>query len=143
MYYLGNAKFTPFKSRETDIKPGEMAGNTSFTKEKNKNSQKPERHSCCSRFFAQSMERVKSNVGFEASTAVVLKSSIFWHTTPSSSLKVSHRFGGTFRHHHQEQIYLLQAGFLLGLVFGPENGGDVLRNVGCLSMDYMVLYLNR
>jgi hypothetical protein len=27
--------------------------------------------------------------------------------------------------------YLLHAGFLLGLFFGPENGGDMfLRNVG-------------
>jgi hypothetical protein len=33
------------------------------------------------------------------------------------------------------------AGFLLGLVFDPEDGGDMLmRNVGCLSTDYTALY---
>jgi hypothetical protein len=37
--------------------------------------------------------------------------------------------------------YFLHAGFLLGLFFGPEDGGDMfLRNVGWFLKDYMVLY---
>jgi hypothetical protein len=37
--------------------------------------------------------------------------------------------------------YLRQAGFLLHLMFGPEDGGDMfLRNVSLLSTDYAVLY---
>jgi hypothetical protein len=33
-----------------------------------------------------------------------------------------------------------QPGFLLGLLFNPEGGGDMfLRNVGSLSADYMPL----
>jgi hypothetical protein len=39
---------------------------------------------------------------------------------------------------------LLPAGFLLGLLSNPENGGDVLiRNVGRLSADYTALYPRR
>jgi hypothetical protein len=35
-------------------------------------------------------------------------------------------------------IYLLLAGFLLGLFFNPENGGDIfLKTVSWLSVDYM------
>jgi hypothetical protein len=40
--------------------------------------------------------------------------------------------------------YLLHAGFLLGLCFDPEDGGDMfLWNVCWLSMDYAVLYTRR
>jgi hypothetical protein len=36
---------------------------------------------------------------------------------------------------------LLHAGFLLGLLFNPEDEGDMfLRNVGSLSMDYRMLH---
>jgi hypothetical protein len=36
---------------------------------------------------------------------------------------------------------LLHAGFLLGLLFNPEDGGDILlRNFGWLSKDYTALY---
>jgi hypothetical protein len=35
----------------------------------------------------------------------------------------------------------LNTGFLFGLFFDPEDGGDMfLRNVGYLSKDYMALY---
>jgi hypothetical protein len=71
-------------------------------------------------------------VEFEILTAVVMKSSIFWDIRPCSPLKIKRRFGGTCRIH---------AGFLLGLFFDPEYGGDLfLRNVGLLSTDYMVSY---
>jgi hypothetical protein len=65
-------------------------------------------------------------VGFEVLTAVVMKSSIFWDITPCNRATYFH------------------AGFLLGLFFDPEHGGDMfLRNVGCLSMDYTKLYPRR
>jgi hypothetical protein len=49
-------------------------------------------------------------VGFEVLTAVVMKISIFW------DIKLATCF---------------HAGFLLGLFFDPEDGGDMfLRNVG-------------
>jgi hypothetical protein len=41
-------------------------------------------------------------------------------------------------------IYLTHAGFLLGLFFYTENGGDMfLRNIGWLSTDYTALYPRR
>jgi hypothetical protein len=40
--------------------------------------------------------------------------------------------------------YLLQAGFLHGSFFDPEDGGDVfLRKVGRLSTEYTALYTRR
>jgi hypothetical protein len=40
--------------------------------------------------------------------------------------------------------YLLHAGFLLGLFFDLEDGGDMFfRRVGCLSKDYTSLYSRR
>jgi hypothetical protein len=39
---------------------------------------------------------------------------------------------------------LLHVDFLLGLLFNPEDVGDMfLRNVGCLSPDYTALYPKR
>jgi hypothetical protein len=36
---------------------------------------------------------------------------------------------------------LPHVGFMLGLIFNPEDGNDMfLRNVGCPSMDYTALY---
>jgi hypothetical protein len=40
-------------------------------------------------------------VGFEVSTAVVMKSIIFWDMTPCSLLSCNRRFGGTYRLHLQ------------------------------------------
>jgi hypothetical protein len=40
-------------------------------------------------------------VGFEALTAVVMKSTHFWHITPCSPLSVNRHFGGTYRLHLQ------------------------------------------
>jgi hypothetical protein len=86
-------------------------------------------------------------VGFDVLTAVVMKSSIFWDITPCSSLKDNRHFGGTYRLHlhgrrkSRASLALLdsyfQAGFLIGLLFDPEDGGDMfLRNVDWLSMGY-------
>jgi hypothetical protein len=47
--------------------------------------------------------------------------------------------------HSSSSCYsMLRAGFLLGLLFSPDNGGDLfLRNVGWLSTDYMALHPRR
>jgi hypothetical protein len=53
-------------------------------------------------------ERLTVNcmIGFEALTALVMKSSIFWNKTLCSSLKLSRRFGGTYCLHLQgRRIY--------------------------------------
>jgi hypothetical protein len=75
-------------------------------------------------------------LGFEVLTAVDVNSSMFRDMTPSSPLEADRHFGGTCRFHLQGRrissaCYLIQAGFLLGLVFDPEVGDDMfLRNVG-------------
>jgi hypothetical protein len=52
-------------------------------------------------------------IGFEVLTAVVIKTSIIWDIM-----------------HNVKHCCLLHAGFLLGLFFDPEYGGDIfLRNV--------------
>jgi hypothetical protein len=77
------------------------------------------------------------DVGFEVLTAVAMKSSVFWDITlcsplsqpiirknmspPSSGLKSKPSFA----------CHLLHAGFLLGVFFNPEDGGNMfLSNVG-------------
>jgi hypothetical protein len=66
-------------------------------------------------------------VGFDVLTAMVMKSTIFWDIRPCSPLKVKRRFGGTCG----SACRLLHAGFLLGLLFDPEDGEDIfLQNVG-------------
>jgi hypothetical protein len=66
-------------------------------------------------------------VEFEALTAVVMKSPIFWDITPCSPLKVNRRFGGTCRLNFQGRR-IDKARFLheAGLFFDPENEGDIL-----------------
>jgi hypothetical protein len=55
------------------------------------------------------------------------KTYIFGAIMLCSGLKVNSRFGGTCRLH----CYLLHAGFLLGLFFYPEDGGNMLlQDVG-------------
>jgi hypothetical protein len=44
----------------------------------------------------------------------------------------------------QSVCYPIRAGFFLGFLFDPENGGDMfLRNVDSLSTVYTALYLRR
>jgi hypothetical protein len=63
-------------------------------------------------------------------TAVVMKSSIYWDTTPCSLLKDNRRFEGTRRLHFQDRR-ISQAINLRGLFVDPEDRGDTfLRNVG-------------
>jgi hypothetical protein len=62
-------------------------------------------------------------VGFEVLTPVVMKSTIFWDKTPCSPLKVSRRFGETYRLHLQGRkmtsaaCHLLSRWFHLSLFF--------------------------
>jgi hypothetical protein len=61
-----------------------------------------------------------------------MKSCIFWDITPCNPFKVNRRSEGTCRLHLQGQKIRQDppAGFLLGLFFDPEDGGDMfLRNV--------------
>jgi hypothetical protein len=67
-------------------------------------------------------------VGFEVLTVVVMKSTIFWGITLCSPLNVNRRFGGTYRLCLQGQISActcFHTGFLLGLFFDAEDGGDM------------------
>jgi hypothetical protein len=57
-----------------------------------------------------------------------MKRSNFLAITPCTPLKVSQSFEGTFRLHLQGSsiaCYPFYAGFLLGLLFDPEDGGDM------------------
>jgi hypothetical protein len=66
-------------------------------------------------------------VGFEVVTSVFMKfSNIFWGITLCSTLKVNRYFGGT----HINFIFtfaccLFRAGFLFGLSFSTQDGGDI------------------
>jgi hypothetical protein len=65
---------------------------------------------------------------FESVNNRFVNSSIFWDITPFIQLKVNRLFGGKI-----SSFYLLHAGFLLGLLFGPDDGGEMLlRNVSGL-----------
>jgi hypothetical protein len=43
----------------------------------------------------------QQSVGFEVLTAVVMKCTVFWDTTPCSPLKINRRFGGIYHLHLQ------------------------------------------
>jgi hypothetical protein len=63
-----------------------------------------------------------------------MKSTIFWDITLCSPLRVNPCLVATCFH----------AGFLLGLFFDPDSGGDMfLWNISWLSTDYTVLYPRR
>jgi hypothetical protein len=65
-------------------------------------------------------------VGLDVLTAVPMKNSAFWDITLCSLLKINRRYGGMCHF----GCCLLHAGFLVGLIFDPEDGGDIfLRNV--------------
>jgi hypothetical protein len=56
---------------------------------------------------------------------MVMKSAIFWDITPCSNVSPPSSESKSYACH------LLSRGFLLGLLFDPEDGGDMfLRNVG-------------
>jgi hypothetical protein len=84
------------------------------------------------------------SVGFEAFTAVFIKSSVFWDITPCSQLEVNRRFGGTYRLHFQG--WRISRALLSSACFVQvyDDGAHLfLRNAGWLSMDYMALYPGR
>jgi hypothetical protein len=87
-------------------------------------------------------------VRFGVLRAVVMKSTIFWDITPCSPLKVNRRLGGSNNKPSKKpawkQVASLHTGFLLGLVFHPEDGGDMfLRNVGWFLTGNTALYPRR
>jgi hypothetical protein len=97
----------------------------------------------------------------EVLTAMVIKNSIFWDITPcspfnqrmfrknkslpfSGSKNKSRKRPARSRQQADYDCYLLLARFLLGLFFGPENGGDIfLRKLRCFSTDINALYPRR
>jgi hypothetical protein len=51
-----------------------------------------------------------------------------------------HLSSGSKNKPSKKACYMLHAGFLLGLFFHPEDGGNLLlQNIGWLSVDYMEL----
>jgi hypothetical protein len=68
-------------------------------------------------------------LGFEVLIAVVLKSSLFWDIMPQN-LESQLAFEGTNCLQVGSACYLLHAGFLLGLFFDTEDGGNMfLQNL--------------
>jgi hypothetical protein len=50
------------------------------------------------------MQNIHHFVGYDALTAVVIKSTVVWHITPCTPLEVNRRFGGTYRFNLQGGI---------------------------------------
>jgi hypothetical protein len=78
-------------------------------------------------------------VEFGVLRVVVVENSVFWDAMPYSPLKVNHRFEGT-RYLHLV-CSLLHAGFLLVLLFNPEDIGDLFLENDLMS--YMELHPRR
>jgi hypothetical protein len=70
-------------------------------------------------------------VDLEVVTPVVMNSSVFWHITPCSLLKINKRFGGSCRLHHQSRKKSHSTNQL---------GDTLLGNVDWLSADFRALY---
>jgi hypothetical protein len=74
-----------------------------------------------------------NHVGCEVLTPVVMKSSIFWDTSPCSPVDVKWLL--------LVARYVSHPGFLRDLFFYAEDGGDkFVRNVSWPSTDYTALY---
>jgi hypothetical protein len=66
-------------------------------------------------YFKKKTVKLSSHyIGFGVLTAVVMKGSIFWVIMLYSPLEVN-----------QRACYLRHAGFLFGLLFNPEDGGEM------------------
>jgi hypothetical protein len=59
-------------------------------------------------------------IGFEVFTAVIMKSSVLWDIMPCSPLKAKQETSV-----EQVASKTLPTGFLLGLFFTPQDGGDM------------------
>jgi hypothetical protein len=79
---------------------------------------------------------------------MVVKSSVFYDITACSPLNVSRLVGGTYHFHlqgrrmnqakNQREAVSKLAGFVCGLFFDPEHGGDMFhRNMRWLQFYYL------
>jgi hypothetical protein len=63
-----------------------------------------------------------------------LKNSVFWDTAQCGPLKVSRQFGGTYPLNLQQIFQTCFAQIsCFGLLFYPENGGDIFHRNSCIS----------
>jgi hypothetical protein len=83
-------------------------------------------------------------------TTLWYNSYVFWDVMTCSPLKINWCISGTCHCHLQGQrkasspCYLVHTGFVLGLFFNPEAGGDMfVCNSGWLPTDYMTLCVRR
>jgi hypothetical protein len=77
-------------------------------------------------------ERSQTNAGLQILIAVIVKNSIFWDITPCGLLEVKNQCSGTKSKPIKKPGFcLLYPGYLFGLLFDAEDGGDMfLRNIG-------------